>query len=113
MFRAIIKAQNARQASAALEANGLLDITERLQRHPSQLTEWIADIIARPDDEWVRSQLNTWLAEATMATFIVGSGFRIGTLLFWSQVDETLLRLQVQAREAIDAMVLANTEARS
>lgn len=109
MFRAIVKAQNARQASAALEAHGLLDIADRLQRHPSQPTEWIADLVARPDDTWVRSVLNAWLTEGN-EPFISGLGFRFGTLLFWSPVDETLPSLQVQARKAIDAMIL-HTEA--
>lgn len=105
MFRAIVKATSLRQAASELEAHGLGNLVERVL-HYGQFDQWISDIIAAPGDPWVRDRLTAWAAANTASdAFINGYGFRPGTLLYWCEMDDTLLDLKVHARKAVDDMI--------
>lgn len=106
MFRLIVKAENVRQLGATLESEGVAPLVERIMRHTFMRTEWIVDLVARPQDYHVRSLLTAWTQDNTKpGAFTEGAGFRMGTLLYWCEVPDTAITLQALARRAVEDMI--------
>lgn len=96
MYRLIVKANNIRQVAATIEAHGMLHLTQRIERL-SDTREWIADVVAKPEDRYLMTRLNEWQNENAHATVSLGYGFPAGSLLYWTWVDSTLIHAHAEA----------------
>ena len=96
MFRLVVKAINVRQAAAALEAHGMVDMVVRMVQHETFTDEWLVDLAGQPGDTGLRFRLNAWYCEhITRST-------PMGGLMFWTEVPSTLISVQEQARTLTD-----------
>ncbi len=99
MYRLVVKGSNIRQVSASVEAHDLINAVQRIERLRER-NEWIVDLVSRPLDMVLRTTLNGWYLERPR--FVSGYGFPDGTLLFWTEVESTLISAEAEASAHLD-----------
>lgn len=97
MFRLVVKG-SIFDVVEAIRAHTIGSFVVRLVQHATFADEWLVDLAARPGDHAMRFTLNAWYCETLPAT----PPYPNGSLLFWTEVEDTLISVQAQANTMTD-----------